>query len=63
MFRSTIEKRQKYLAANANSPEARSALTLVKAGSGVRASQSQRFPPIDDVFAALDRVASQTIAA
>ncbi len=63
MFRSTIEKRHQYIAANSKSLEARLASTFANAGSGLKTSQPQRFPPIDDVFAALDRVASQAIAA
>ena len=63
MFRSTIEKRRQYIAANAKSRESHLASTLSKAGGGLLTAQLQRFPPIDDVFAALDRVASQAIAA
>lgn len=63
MFRSTIEKRLQYLAANAQSSELRSALNMQGAGNGLRASQPQRFPPIEDVIAALDSIALRAIAA
>jgi hypothetical protein len=62
MLRSTTEQEQLYLSAALRMPQARSTQTSPNLGSGRFEAQLQRFPPIEDVVAALDRIASRTIA-
>jgi hypothetical protein len=66
MFRSTAEQKQLYLTADLRTRrtlEERSMQTKVRPGCNHFESQLQRFPPIDDLVAALDRIASRTFEA
>lgn len=62
MLRSTTEQEQLYLTAALRAPEPRSTQAKFKPGCGRFESQLQRFPPIEDVVAALDSIASRAIA-
>lgn len=63
MFCSTIEPKRLYLVAALRVPEVLSSKTMPQPGSGHFESRLHRFPPIEDVVAALDHIASHTIAA
>jgi hypothetical protein len=63
MRSSTTEQEQLYLSAALRALDARSTQSTTAPGRSLFEAQLQRFPPIEDVVTALDRIASRTIAA
>lgn len=63
MLRSTTEKNRLYLTADLRATDAMTLPSRERVTSGLFTSEMKRFPPVDDVLAAVDRIASRVIAA
>jgi hypothetical protein len=63
MVRTTTDQGIMYLTADLRPHEARFAQMAAKSAHLGHGSPFQRFPPIEDVLASLDRIASRGIAA
>lgn len=63
MPRSTTEQSRLYLTAEFRAAEELPCAILAKTTAALFATELKRFPPIEDVVAALDRIASRNFAA
>lgn len=63
MLSTTIEKHRLYLTAELRTVEGVSGKSRPKGPSAIFASETMRFPPVEDVIAVLDRVAKRAFAA
>lgn len=63
MLRSTMNKGCLYLTADLQATDALKKPVAERASTGLFTSELKRFPPVDDVLAAVDRIASRVFAA
>ena len=63
MLRVTTEKTRLYLTADLRAGEAMSIAPMERIPSARFSSELKRFPPVEDVLAAVDRIASRVFAA
>lgn len=63
MLRSNTETTRLYLTADLRTTEALTMPTRERSASAIFATRIKQFPPVDDVLAAVDRIASRVIAA
>ena len=63
MLHSTTEPSRLYLTAELRAVDGLSVQPLQKAPTGLFTAELKRFPPVDDVLAVLDRIASRAFAA
>lgn len=63
MLSTTIEKHRLYLTAELRAVDGIATKSLPKKPSAIFASETRRFPPVEDVVAVLDRVAKRAFAA
>lgn len=63
MLRSTTEKNRLYLTADLRATDAMTLPPRERAAASLFTAEMKRFPPVDDVLAAVDRIASRVFAA
>ena len=63
MLRSTMEKNRLYLTADLRATDAMTLPPRDRTPSKLFKTELKRFPPVDDVLASVDRIASRVFAA